>query len=96
VLEAEMLNRDEQDTLRQIELNLAASDPGFAALLRTGQRRLPRFLRRKKLLQRTLIALLLLLTYGLLVLGLPSSALALATLAAGVWALQRWPIHQQM
>ena len=53
-----MLNRDEHDTLRQIELNLAAADPGFAALLRTGQRRLPRP-RRRKLLQRTLIALLL-------------------------------------
>ena len=89
-----MLNRDEHDTLRQIELNLAAADPGFAALLRTGQRRLPRS-RRRKLVQRA-IALLLLLAYGLLVLGLASSALAVTALAAGMWVLRRWPIHQQM
>jgi hypothetical protein len=68
-----MLNRDEHDTLRQIGLSLAAADPGFAALLRTGQRRLLRP-RRRKLLQRISIALLLLLTYVLLVMGLPSSA----------------------
>jgi Protein of unknown function (DUF3040) len=89
-----MLNRDEHDTLRQIELNLAAADPGFAALLRTGQRRLSRS-RRRKLVQRA-IALLLLLAYGLLVLGLTSSALAVMALAAGMWVLRRWPIHQQM
>ena len=90
-----MLNRDEHDTLRQIEVNLAAADPGFAALLRTGQRPLLRS-RRRRLLQRAPIVLLLLLTYVLLVLGLPSSALAVAALAAGVWVLRRWPIHQQM
>jgi hypothetical protein len=94
-LEAEMLNRDEHDTLRQIELNLAAEDPGFAALFRTGQRRLLRP-RRRKLLQRILIALLLIGAYLLLVLGLPSSALAVAALAAGVWTLRRWPIREQM
>ena len=69
-----MLNRDEHDTLRQIGLSLAAADPGFAALLRTGQRRLLRC-RRRRLLQR---------------------ALAVAALAAGMWVLRRWPIHQQM
>ena len=90
-----MLNRDEHDTLRQIELNMAAADPGFAALLRTGQRRLPRS-RRRRLLQRAPIVLLLLLTYVLLVLGLPSSALAVAAIPAGIWVLRRWPIHQQM
>ena len=89
-----MLNRDEQDTLRQIELNLAAADPGFAALLRNGQRRLPRS-RRRTLVRRAPIALLLLLAYGLLVLGLPSSALAVTALAAAMWVLRRWPIHQQ-
>jgi Protein of unknown function (DUF3040) len=90
-----MLNRDEHDTLRQIELNLASADPGFAALLRTGQRRLSRS-RRRKLVQRAPMALLLLLAYGLLVLGLASSALAVTALAAGMWVLRRWPIHQQM
>ena len=91
-----MLNRDEHDTLRHIELNLAAADPRFAALLRTGQRRLP-CSRRQKALQRILIALLLIGAYlSLLVLGLPSSALAVAALAAGVWVLRRWPIHEQM
>jgi Protein of unknown function (DUF3040) len=90
-----MLNRDEHDTLRQIELNLASADPGFAALLRTGQRRLPRS-RRRKLALRAPIALLLLLAYGLLVLGLASSALAVMAVAAGMWVLRRWPIHQQM
>jgi hypothetical protein len=91
VLEAEMLNRDEYDTLRQIELDLGAADPKFAALLRNGQRRLPRF-RRRKLLQQPVIAPLLLLTCVLLVLGLPSSSLAVGVLAAGVWWLRRWPI----
>ena len=86
-----MLNRDEHDTLRQIELDLGAADPEFAALLRNGQRRLPRF-RRRKLLQQALIALLLLLICVLLVLGLPSSALAVGVLGAGVWWLRRWPI----
>ena len=86
-----MLNRDEHDTLRQIGLDLGTADPKFAALLRNGQRRLPRF-RRRKLLQQALIALLLLLTCVLLVLGLPSSALAVGVLGAGVWWLRRWPI----
>ena len=86
-----MLNRDEHDTLRQIELDLGAADPEFAALLRNGQRRLSRF-RRRKLLQQALIALVLLLACLLLVLGLLSSALAVGVLAAGVWWLRRWPI----
>ena len=86
-----MLNRDEHDTLRQIELDLGAADPEFAALLRKGQRRLSRFCRRK-LLQQALIALLLLLTCVLLMLGLPGSALAVGVLAAGGWWLRRWPI----
>jgi Protein of unknown function (DUF3040) len=85
-----MLDRDEHHTLRQIEQNLAAGDPEFAALLRGGQRRLPRT-RRRKLLQRALIALLLLLSYALMVLGLPSSALVLVAVAASMWALRRWP-----
>ena len=90
-----MLNRDEHDTLRQIELNLAAADPGFAALLRTGQRRLLRS-RRGKQSQHMLIGLLVLLTYVLLVMGLSGSALAVAALAAGLSVLRRWPIHEQM
>jgi Protein of unknown function (DUF3040) len=84
-----MLDRDEHQTLRQIEQNLAAGDPEFAALLRGGQRRLSPS-RRRKLLQRALIALLLLLSYALMVLGLPISALALVVVAAVMWALQRW------
>jgi hypothetical protein len=84
-----MLDRDEHHTLRQIELNLAAGDPEFAALLRGGQRRLPDS-RRRKLLHRALFALLLLLSYLLMVLGLPSSALALVAVAAGMWTLRRW------
>ena len=84
-----MLDRDEHQTLRQIEFNLATGDPAFAALLRGGQRRLRRS-RRRKLLQRALIALLLLLSYVLMVLGLPSSALALVAVAGGIWALRRW------
>ena len=89
-----MLNRDEHDTLRQIAVNLAASDPGFAAQLRSGQRRLPRS-RRRKLLWRTLFALFLLLSYVLLVLGLPSSAAALVVLTAALWGVRRWPIVEQ-
>jgi hypothetical protein len=86
-----MLDRDEHHTLRQIGVNLAAADPEFAALLRSGQRSLPRSRRRKRL-RRAVIALLLLLSYVLVVLGLPSSALALVAVAAGMWALRRWPI----
>jgi hypothetical protein len=86
-----MLDREEHYTLRQIELDLTAADPEFAALLRSGQRRLPRP-RRRKLLQRALIALLLVLSYVLVVLGLPSSALALVAVAAGMWTLKRCPI----
>jgi hypothetical protein len=94
VLEAEMLNRDEQDTLRQIELNMAAADPRFASLLRNGQRRLHRS-RHRKLWRHAGIALFLLLAYALLMLGLPSSALALGVLAATGWWLRRWPIAHQ-
>lgn len=90
-----MLNRDEHDTLRRIELNMAAADPKFASLLRNGQRRLLHYRRRKLLRRRALIALLLLLAYVLLVLGLPSSALAVGVLAAGAWWLRRWPIVHQ-
>ena len=89
-----MLNRDEHDTLRQIELDSGAADPEFAALLRNGQRRLPRF-RRRKLLQQALIALLLLLICVFLALGLPSSALAVGARGAGVKRLRRWPIISQ-
>jgi hypothetical protein len=95
VQEADMLNRDEHDTLRQIESTLAAADPGFAVLLRNGQRRLGR-VRRRKVLQRALIVVLLLLTYVLLLLGQPWGALDVGVLAGGVWWLRRWPIllHQ--
>jgi hypothetical protein len=94
VLEVEMLNRDEHDTLRQIELNMAAADPRFASLLRNGQRRLLRS-RHRKLWRRSGITLFLLLAYALLMLGLPSSALALGVLAATGWWLRRWPIAHQ-
>lgn len=84
-----MPDRDEHHTLRQIELSLAAADPEFVALPRIGQRRLSRS-RRRTLVQRGLIALLLLVGYVLAVLGLLSGALALVALTAGAWALRRW------
>jgi Protein of unknown function (DUF3040) len=54
-----MPDRDEHHTLWQIELSLAAADSEFVALLRIGERRLSRS-RRWTLVQRGLIALLLL------------------------------------
>src|SRR5690349_15519782 len=88
-----MLDRDEHDKLSQIEVDVAATDPAFAMRLRKGQRRLSS--RRRRFVGHTVLALLVLLTYVVLVLGLPSSALALAALAMAVWWLRRWPIRPQ-
>lgn len=66
-----MLDRDERDKLREIERQINAADPELAAYLRDGQRRRPRASTRIRLL-RVMIALLVLFTAVLLVLGLPT------------------------
>jgi hypothetical protein len=92
-LEVEMLDRDEHDTLRRIEWHIAASDPQLAAVLRDGQRRLPRARNRTR--RPFLIILLVLLIIGLLVLRLPGSAADVAVLTAGVWWVRRCRISQE-
>lgn len=88
-----MLDRFERDTLRGIEQRITAADPELAALLRSAERRLPRARRRRRRTGlRVLIALLMLLTVGLLVLGLPASALLAATVAAVLWPLREFRI----
>jgi Flp pilus assembly protein TadB len=87
-MEAEMLDRDERDKLREIERQINAADPELAAYLRDGQRRRPRASTRIRLL-RVMIALLVLFTAVLLVLGLPTGGLAVAAVAAGLWWLRR-------
>jgi Flp pilus assembly protein TadB len=91
-MEAEMLDRDERDKLREIERQINGADPELAACLRHGQRRLPRASTRTRLL-RVMIALLVLLTAVLLVLGLPAGALAVAAVAAVLWWLRRTQRH---
>jgi hypothetical protein len=85
-----MLDRYERDILREIERHMSAADPDFAARLRD-QRRFtrPRIGTR---LRRAMIALLLLLTVALVVLGLPGSAVIVAMVAVGVWWLGRCPV----
>jgi hypothetical protein len=83
-----MLDRDERDKLREIERQINAADPELAAYLRDGQRRRPRASTRIRLL-RVMIALLVLFTAVLLVLGLPTGGLAAAAVAAGLWWLRR-------
>jgi Flp pilus assembly protein TadB len=87
-VEVEMLDRDEREALREIELRIAAADPDLAALLR-GERSLARTGTRACL--RAVLGLLVLLVVALLVLGLPASALAVAAVVAGLgWA---WRHH---
>jgi Protein of unknown function (DUF3040) len=88
-----MLNRFERDTLSGIERHIAAADPGLAAYLRGGQRRLARAGTRTGL--RITIALLALLTLMLLVLGLPAGALLVAAVAGALWRLRRFRITHQ-
>jgi Flp pilus assembly protein TadB len=80
-VEVEMLDRDEREALREIERRIAAADPDLAAMLR-GERSLSRAGTRSCL--RAALGLLVLLVVGLLVLGLPASALAVAAVAAGL------------
>jgi hypothetical protein len=85
-LEVEMLDRFERDTLSEIELHFTAADPDLAARLRGGQRRLAGAGARTGL--HVMIALLVLLTLMLLVLGLLAGALAVASVAGGLWRLR--------
>jgi hypothetical protein len=89
-----MLDRSERDTLSEIERQITAADPEFAAELRIGQQRLARAGTRTWL--RMMIALLVLLAVVLLVLGVPASASAVATVAASLWWLRGCRIiHQE-
>jgi Flp pilus assembly protein TadB len=83
-----MLDKDERDTLREIERQVTAADPDLAALLR-GQRGLARAATRNCV--RGVLALLVLLIVALLFLGLPASALPVAAVTAGLW--WRWGHH---
>ncbi|TWF81502.1 DUF3040 family protein [Pseudonocardia hierapolitana] len=88
VLEVVMLDKDERNALREIEREIAAADPDLAALLR-GQRGLAPA--GTRICLRGALALLVLLTVAMLVLGLPASALATAAVTAGLW--WRWRHH---
>jgi Protein of unknown function (DUF3040) len=85
-----MLDRYERDILREIERHVSAADPGFAARLRD-QRRLTR-LRIGTRVRRAMIIMLVVLTVGLIVLGLPGSAVVVAMVAGCVWWLGRCPV----
>jgi hypothetical protein len=88
-VEVEMLDRDEREALREIELRIAAADPDLAALLR-GERSILRTGTRTCL--RAVLGLLVLLVVALLALGLPASALAVAAVAAALgW---KWHHHE--
>ena len=76
-----MLDRDEREALQEIERQIAAADPDLAALLR-GERSLAGKATRTWL--RAVLVLLVLLVVGLLALGLPASALAVAGITAGL------------
>jgi hypothetical protein len=82
-----MLERHERDALGEIERQITATDPGFAARLRAGGRRFPRT---AYWLRVALVILLALLALALLILGLPGKAAALVAVAAVVWRLRRW------
>jgi DUF3040 family protein len=92
-LEVGMLDRFERDTWSEIERQLTAADPELAAEMRTGQQRLARAGTRTWL--RMMIALLVLLAVGLLVLGVPASAAAVAAVAASLWWLRGCRITPQ-
>ena len=90
-----MLDRFERDTLSEIERHITAADPDLAAHLSGGQRRLARAGAQTGM--RIMIALLVLLTPMLLVLGLPARALAVAAVAGGLWRLRGCRIkHQEL
>jgi hypothetical protein len=84
-----MLERHERDTLGEIERQITATDPGFAARLRAGGRRFPRTAYRLRV---ALVILLALLAVALLMLALPGKAAALVAVAAAVWRLRRWSV----
>ena len=89
-----MLDKSERDTLSEIERQVTAADPELAAHMRSGQRRLAGPGKRTGL--RMMIALLVLVAVGLMVLGLPASAVAVAAVAAGMWRLRGCRIiHQE-
>jgi hypothetical protein len=94
VLEVKMLDRFERDKLSEIERQITATDPQLAALLRGSQRLLPWAGTRTGL--RMAIALLVLLTVVLLMLGVTGSALAVAAVAAGLWWLRGFRITHQL
>jgi hypothetical protein len=95
VLEVEMLDRFERDTLREIERQITAVDPQLAALLRGGQRRVAGTGTRTGL--RVTIALLMLLVVVLLTLGVTAGALAVAAVAGALWCLRGFRItHQEL
>ena len=82
-----MLERHERDALGEIERQITATDPGFAARLRAGGRRFPRT---AYCLRVALVILLALLAVAFLMLGLPGKAAALVAVAAAGWRLRRW------
>ena len=82
-----MLDRYERDILRGIERQISSADPDLAALLRD-QRHLAQTRLRSRL-RRVVIVLLAVLVVGLLVLGLPGSAVLVALVAVAVWWLGR-------
>jgi hypothetical protein len=84
-----MLERHERDALGEIERQIAATDPGFAARLRAGGRRFPRT---AYCLRVALVILLALLAVAFLALGLPGEAAALVAVAGAVWRLRRWRV----
>lgn len=83
-----MLERHERDALGEIERQITATDPAFAARLRAGGRRF----RTTYCLRVTLVILLALLAVALLMLGLPGTAAVLVAIAAAVWRLRRWSV----
>jgi hypothetical protein len=88
-----MLDRYERDKLSVIESQIAAADPGFAALLRGDQRHPPRTVARTGL--RTMLGLLVTVAVGLLALNLPTDSLAVAAFAAVLWWLRGCTIDTQ-
>jgi hypothetical protein len=91
-----MLNRFERDTLKEIERQITAADPELATRLRCAKHRLPRVRRRRRRTSaRALIKLLVVLTAGLLVLGLLACAVLVAAFAAVLWRLREFRITHQ-
>jgi fatty acid desaturase len=84
-----MLNEYERRTLGEVEREIAAADPMFAAMMRDAQQRLERPAVRPH--RDAVIALLVLLAVGLLLLG-SLSALVVAALAGALWGLRGYRI----